>query len=449
MTGVIGSYRLRELLGTGATAVVRRADPLTGGGPCVAVKRRRRDAPPSATVRLQREADVLRSLHHPHIVRLIDVVDDEDAIALVLELADGGTLAERAPMLTVGQIVDVTLDLLAALAAVHDAGYMHLDVTPSAVLFDTEGRVLLADFGLARRIGEDDGSGMSAGTPGFIDPAVLDGSEPDHRADLYAVGAVLRSMLHDRRPTGTEEVIRNAMAPAPGDRYQSAAEMAAALKAVCIMESPAAEPGPRGRPNFITREFGTRPPVVQRPLVRPDPSHRRTAARLRLVAASATVGVGVLTAALLHAGAAHRHATIPPVGPVCPPTSAVAASDRSPATVVLSDLAGDGCRVPVVVAGGMLTVPGSAGDAPATYAVGDPGDQVVIGSWDCSGRETPALYRPSTGEVFEYGAWPGVGESLESVSRMATAVIDGTATVVPSGRGCAAVSVHGGHKPAL
>jgi serine/threonine protein kinase len=105
--------------------------------------------------RLRREGRLLARLDHPHIVPLLDVVDCAAGVALVMEYAAGGSLAELLGQrrLTAGQLVHLAAPLADALAYAHSCGVVHADVSPANVLFTDDGRPLLADFGLSALTG--------------------------------------------------------------------------------------------------------------------------------------------------------------------------------------------------------------------------------------------------------------------------------------------------------
>lgn len=150
-----------------------------------------------ARARIRREAAVLRSLEHPAIVRLLDVVDDVDDVVLVMPYLSGGTLHDR--VTTEGPLhpndVAVIADrLLDALAAAHRQGVVHRDIKPANVLFDEAGAAYLADFGVASA--RDHTVGLTAtemvvGTPGFMAPEQARGDEATAASDVFSLGATL------------------------------------------------------------------------------------------------------------------------------------------------------------------------------------------------------------------------------------------------------------------
>ena len=133
-------------------------------------------------------------------MRLRAVVGAGDDLVLVLDLAPGGSLARlvagRGP-LPPGEVVTVAVPLAQALADVHARGLVHGDVTPANVLFAADGRPLLSDLGVSRLLGE--GSTETAGTSGFVDPAVLAGGTRP-AADVHGLAATCVAALTGSPP---------------------------------------------------------------------------------------------------------------------------------------------------------------------------------------------------------------------------------------------------------
>ncbi len=152
-----------------------------------------------ATDRFSTEAVVLAGLDHPNIVRVIKVADDAKPPYFVMEFIDGPDLSHytkraRPDGLRLRTALDCLADLADAVAAVHAAGLVHLDLKPSNVLVGAGNRVKLCDFGLVRRMGLDAElpSDEVAGTPGYIAPEIARGdavhAEPS--ADMFSLGVV-------------------------------------------------------------------------------------------------------------------------------------------------------------------------------------------------------------------------------------------------------------------
>jgi hypothetical protein len=114
---------------------------------------------------------------------------------------------------------------------------------------------------------------------------------------------------------------------------------------------------------------------------------------------------------------------------------------------MLADVAGDGCPVPVTWSSGVVTASLQSGRAPARFALGQPGDELLLGDWDCRRGARPALYRPATGQVFYFDAWAAPGHDVVP-SAGSTTVRDGVPRVIREGvRGCDRVEVHSQVRP--
>lgn len=242
---IAGRFRLTELLGTGGSASVFRADD-AATGETVAVKILHphltdRDA---ARAFFLAEATRAREVQHPHIVRIVDVGIDTSAstpvVWIAAEYVPGRTLAEhvreRGPLAPTdaARVADA---VLGALAHAHQRGLVHRDVTPSNIMFATDERgrvdaasVRLLDFGIADRVGEaavgergllgeDDGRFGVIGNAHYLSPEQARGEPIDERGDVYQVGAVLYFALVGRAPfvraSSSEVAAAHVSAPPP------------------------------------------------------------------------------------------------------------------------------------------------------------------------------------------------------------------------------------------
>lgn len=190
----VAGYVLHERIGRGSDSEVFRAEEVGRPGRVLAIKRLAAAVSATDLAGLRREAEALRVLAHPGVVRLLDVVPDGEGIALVLPYAPGGSLEARLEHgpLPPDEVADLGARLATALAAVHAAGLVHGDVKPGNVLFDREDQPLLADLGASRLRGAGP---PHAATAGFVAPEVLDGAPVDAPADLYALGVTLATAL--------------------------------------------------------------------------------------------------------------------------------------------------------------------------------------------------------------------------------------------------------------
>jgi Tol biopolymer transport system component len=223
--------------------------------------------------RFEREARAVAALNHPNIVAVHDVGTDAGVPFIVSELLEGATLRELmtpgAPW-PVRKAVEVTLGIAHGLAAAHSRGVIHRDLKPENVFIGRDGVVKLLDFGLARitltpaSAGEGStlaatGAGTVLGTAGYMAPEQVRGLPADHRADIFACGAILLEMLSGRRafaagssaeimtailtkdplaerggepslPPPVERIVARCLEKTPEARFQSASDLAFALE---------------------------------------------------------------------------------------------------------------------------------------------------------------------------------------------------------------------------
>ncbi|MBP2325287.1 serine/threonine-protein kinase [Kibdelosporangium banguiense] len=203
MVNALPQYRVGAQIGSGGMGEVYSGVHRTLGRH-VAIKQ----LPPEvadrarANVQFDREARVLASLDHPHIVPVYDYVQN----LLVMEKLDGGTVFDRFHEggIDKEQACAITLAMLSGLHAAHTAGVLHLDVKPKNLLFNMAGLVKVADFGIAQVISEGatlvTHGGQILGTPAYIAPEQAMGSTLSPAADVYAAGTVLYEMLSGELP---------------------------------------------------------------------------------------------------------------------------------------------------------------------------------------------------------------------------------------------------------
>jgi eukaryotic-like serine/threonine-protein kinase len=202
-------YALLERIGSGGAGVVWRAhDELLDR--TVAVKLLHRDLAqdPDTTERFRAEAAAAAKLTHPHAVIVYDIGETEDGYYLVMELVEGATLGDlldEGP-LQPGVAASLGNQVGRALGAAHARGLVHRDVKPANILITTEGAGKVADFGIARALGDATSrltvTGHVMGTARYLAPEQLRDEGIDARADVYALGLVLHQCLTGRLPFG-------------------------------------------------------------------------------------------------------------------------------------------------------------------------------------------------------------------------------------------------------
>jgi serine/threonine protein kinase len=207
LTGTrVGSYEIVERLGGGGMAVVYRAvqQPL---GREVALKALSPELfqDDGFVKRFEAEAKTLAKLDHPNILPIYDFELGEGMAYLTMPLIRGGTLRDilnRGPLDTLSAWRYLR-EIGDGLQHAHDAGIVHRDLKPTNVLIHTDGRAMLADFGLARGAGQPTHLttvGLAIGTPGYMAPEQVMGHDVDRRADIYAMGVLTFEMLTGRLP---------------------------------------------------------------------------------------------------------------------------------------------------------------------------------------------------------------------------------------------------------
>ncbi len=270
---MLGKYRVLEPLGRGGMARVYRAfHPQLNR--YVAIKVLRPDLVDEEEFlsRFRREAQAVAALRHSNIVQVFDSDVQGDVYYMVLELLEGDTLKTRmndyrvrGERMSSGEIVRVMLDVLDGLAYAHSESMIHRDIKPANVLLTRRGQAVVADFGIARIVGgtRHTVSGALMGTLSYMAPEQgLKGSS-DARSDIYSLGIVLYEMLTQRTPfeadtplavlmkhvndplplprkiapdipESFERIVLKSLAKDPDDRYQSAEEMAQALREAAV-----------------------------------------------------------------------------------------------------------------------------------------------------------------------------------------------------------------------
>ena len=267
---ISGRYVIQAIVGTGGMAVVYRAfDKKKNRVVAIKVLRPEYESDEEFVRRFSREAEAASKVSHENIVNMLDVGIDGDKRYIVMEYVDGQTLKEvirQQGCIDPDTAIRMTIRILAAVDHAHRNGIVHRDIKPQNILVDAEGRVKVADFGIARMKAsqatqvDSDGQGISAlGSVHYFSPEQARGEVADEKSDLYSVGVVMYEMLTGRVPFDGEtsvsvalkhvheapksmrecregiskaldEVVMRALCKDASKRYQTAAEMAADLR---------------------------------------------------------------------------------------------------------------------------------------------------------------------------------------------------------------------------
>jgi len=259
LAAALPGYEIGSELGRGAFGVV------VGGrhrqlGREVAIKQLSPSLMSDAAVRARflSEAQVLASIDHPHVVPVYDYVEQEDSCILVMERLAGGTVWHRFVNRGFDQrsACAIALGVCSGLHAAHQHGVLHRDMKPENVLFGADHSLKVTDFGIARVLGQNDvlarRDGELLGTPAYMAPEQASGTDLGPATDVYAVGVMLYELLTGHLPFredggsmaivlrhinedptpllqvapmvpgGLAEVVMNALARSPGDRFETA-----------------------------------------------------------------------------------------------------------------------------------------------------------------------------------------------------------------------------------
>jgi len=252
-----GRYRLLAVIGRGGMGAVWRArDELLNRD--VAVKEivwpAQLDAEERETARRRavREAQLAARVRHPNVVGVYDIIEEGDRPSIVMELVPFRSLrdavAEDGPM-TPAEAARVGLSVLAALRAVHEAGVVHRDVKPANILLGPGGRVVLADFGIAKAADSPalTRSGVLLGSPSYLAPERARGGRAGAAADMWALGASLFAAV-EGHPLVREAMRVFGFGSRNSSAFSSAEICAAPFKTFACPAGPQDRPGKRRTP---------------------------------------------------------------------------------------------------------------------------------------------------------------------------------------------------------
>ncbi len=287
---LLPQYRIEALIGRGGMGVVYKGSQ-SRLGRSVAVKLLPAELADDEgfVARFEREARTLAHLDHPGIIQVHDFGQtSEGHLYFVMEYVDGTDLFQmiHGPGLKPAEALEIITQVCDALQFAHSKGVVHRDIKPANILVTKEGRVKLADFGLARPMNSGHSGQLTLtrtimGTPEYMAPEQKRG-EGDHRVDLYALGVMLYEMLCGRTPQGAwqppsqrvqvdvrlDKVVIKAMQEEPERRYQQASEVKTDVETIrTTLKSPRAakQQGQAAKPKTAAAS-GTNPtPSLMRP----------------------------------------------------------------------------------------------------------------------------------------------------------------------------------------
>ncbi len=418
----VGRYRIEGELGRGAMGVVYRGtDPALDRTVAIKVIRpgvADSSVPPEEMeARFLREAKVAARILHPNVVTVFDAGREGHALYLVMELVEGESLAARLargayPSAT--EALEIVARVADALAAAHSMGVIHRDIKPANIMLTKDGGVKVADFGVAKAIGEGTDltrTGTVVGSPAYMAPEQVRGEPMDGRSDLFSLGVVLYELVMRRKPFPADTVTTLIYQILNEDPFKDAVSTAAlspeltAFLRQCLAKNPAERPA-----DAAAFAAGARAVLTS----------------LRAASVTATGPTRILTAPV--AETAPPSGGPPPTTRIAAPETPLAPPERRPAPpaakpehrvpwVPLAVLAGS--LVLVVVAAVVLLKPPAA-PPPA-------GEALLAELPTPAGPATPAATTPAT-------ETPGAGPIPSAPLAMATPLPTVTAlpTVLPT-----------------
>jgi serine/threonine protein kinase len=262
-------YVVEELLGQGGmSAVYKGTDPNLKRVVAIKVIHSHLSSNPDFVQRFEEEAAAVAQLRHHGIIQVYDFNRDEDLYYMILEFVPGETiqdhlkrLSDSGRKLSPTKAIEYMAGVCDAVDYAHQRGMIHRDIKPANLMLTTNGQVILMDFGIAKIVGgtRHTATGAVVGTAMYMSPEQIKGEQPDRRSDIYSLGVTLFEMVSGRPPFEAESamtlmmmhindpvpnpkslnpevpdglvaVINKALAKDPNNRYQTAAQMAAALR---------------------------------------------------------------------------------------------------------------------------------------------------------------------------------------------------------------------------
>jgi serine/threonine protein kinase len=178
--------------------------------------------------RLQREAQILAQLEHPGVVPVHDAGTLPDGrVYYVMKLVRGEPLDAAVRPRSLNDRLDLFLRICDAVSFAHARGIVHRDLKPDNIMLGAFGEVLVMDWGVASVAATATATGEILGTPGYMPPEQQRGTgDIDHRADVYALGVILHSLITDPAAKPLAAIAARASAPAAADRYDSVGDLA-------------------------------------------------------------------------------------------------------------------------------------------------------------------------------------------------------------------------------
>lgn len=209
-------YEILNLIGSGGMSEVYRAvDHRLNRSVAIKVLKKEFSSDAEFVRKFNMEAQAAASLNHPNIVNIYDVIDEEDLHCIVMELIDGATLKEyirQKGKLDVREAIGMTIQIAQGIGAAHSRRIIHRDVKPQNMILSRDGKVKVADFGIARAVTSQTMSAQAIGSVHYISPEQAKGEYTDERSDIYSLGITLFEMLTGKLPFTGDNAVAVALA---------------------------------------------------------------------------------------------------------------------------------------------------------------------------------------------------------------------------------------------
>jgi hypothetical protein len=373
-----GKYLITGKLGEGGMGVVYLAeDVLLLRQVAVKLVPEGLSSNPSVLRRFKQEARAAARLNHPNVVTVHEI-DEQDGVSyIVMELVRGGSAEELLEHNGAFRWQDATrmmIDACRGLAAAHASGLIHRDLKPSNLMLTSEGMVKLADFGLAKIAGPEGSAitaeGSTLGTPDYMSPEQCRSKPLDERSDIYSLGATYYTLLTNQPPYTADSavgilfahcsnpvpdprqtnpdippacvaVVQRAMAKEPGERFQTAEDMLAALEKALAAPQTALAPGSKNDRIRRTSSTALLPEGPRGRVTGARPARRRRARFWRWAAVVVLFLGAMLAGIAISRPGANLTRLIPGLAPqASPPSAGVALRDQITEQGLVLDMGG-------------------------------------------------------------------------------------------------------------
>jgi len=252
-----GRYTIEKVIGRGGMGVVVRAhDRHLKEAVAIKIVRAELSGEEVWAARLAREVKLARQIHHPHVCRVFDFQQADGRVFLVMELATKGTVRNEitSGVLKARPLAERIADARAvasALAAIHQAGIVHRDLTPQNLLRMGDGRVVLSDFGLAMET-QESGTSVRGGTVAYMAPELWRGGPSSFASDVWALGVVMHEMVFGDKPRWSDATSSEMRPPDLGRPLTDQEEVVFQACRACASKDPEARPCPIKARTWLT-----------------------------------------------------------------------------------------------------------------------------------------------------------------------------------------------------